>query len=151
MTGTVKGDFEVMPLEGSDIYHKLGSNRLSNQKRTSKLLTLAQDQVPQAILKAQEHANLDRQNFEYGLQSKLTQRLKDLAELQQRQEVYVEETFQVDKGIKQVQLSLREKELEEIRLRFREFQDWIKSSMTMEADPYIHIAAVILAEDTHGI
>ncbi|MCY4205277.1 MAG: DEAD/DEAH box helicase [Bacteroidetes bacterium] len=151
VTGNIKDDFEVRPLEDSSIYEKLRSSRLSNQEEPSSLLQLAQVRVPQAIIKAQEHAKLDRQNFEHDLQSKLAQRLKDLEELQQRQETHVEDTYQVDKGIEQVQLSRKEKELERIRARFQEFQEWIRSSMTMEADPYIHIAAVILAEEAHGI
>ena len=152
VTGKAHGDFEVSPFEDSDIYRKLQSSaRHPNREQASALLAHAQNRVPQAVVKAQEHAHLDRQGFDSNLKTKLNRHLSNLKELQQRQEDYVEETYQAGKGIKQVQLSRREKELEQVRSRFSEFQEWIKSSMTMETDPYVHIAAVILAEDEYGI
>ena len=151
VAGKAGGGFEVCPFEHSDIYRSLCSNRLVNKDRPSDLLELAQHRVPQAVVKAQERAHLDRQSFESDLKTKLNRHLSNLKELQRRQEAYIEDTYQADKGIKQVQLSRREKELEQVRKRFNEFQGWIKSSMTMEQDPYVHIAAVILAEEAHGI
>ena len=126
VTGKAKGDFQVSPFEGSDIYRRLCSNQLPNKERTADLLELVQDRVPQAVIKAQEHAHEDRKSFEASLQTKLNKHLSDLEELQQRQEVYIEETYQVDRGIKQVQLSLKERELNQVRSRFSEFQEWIK-------------------------
>ncbi len=151
VTGKTYGDFEVSPFENSDIYRRLCSNRLPNKERTSDLLALAQNRVPQAVMKAEEHAHRDRQSFESTLKTKLNQHLDNLEELQLRQEKHIENAYRVDKGIKQVQDRLREKELEQVRSRFSEFQEWIKNSMTMEKDPYIHIAAVILSEEAHGV
>ncbi len=152
VTGKFHGDFDVRPFENSEIYKKLHSSQHhSNKRQDSALLAHAQKRVPQAALKAQEHAHLDRQDFESDLETKLNRHLNNLEKLQQRQEDYVEETYRDRGGIQYVLQSEREKELEQVRSRFREFQEWIKSSMTMERDPYVHIAAVILAEEVHGI
>ena len=45
-----------------------------------------------------------------------------------------------------MQLGRREKELGQVRSRFEEFRDWIKNSMRMEKDPYVHVAAVFLSD-----
>lgn len=146
VTGRTRGPFEISPFEESELYRTLRSRRLSNRKRTSDLLNVAQSRIPEAVDQAKEHALRDRNEFRDNLEVTLKQHLDDLRELEERQQAFIEDTFQREIGIQQVRLVQKQRELEKIRSRFKEFRDWIESSMTMEKEPYIHIAAALLAE-----
>ena len=139
--------FEVSLFEESDIYHKLRSGCLPNTGQASDLLDVAQGQVSRAVTKAREYALSDRASFQSILECTLNQHLADLRELKDRQEAYVENRYQLGRGVEQIERGRKQKELEAVGSRFDEFQNWIKNSMTMEVEPYVHIAAVILATD----
>lgn len=143
--------FDVIAFEDSEIYPILRSNFLPNKGRTPDLLHAAENWVPEAVDRARERALDDREKFRVGLNGALNQHLADLKELEERQATHIEDSFQPGRGIEQVQLSQKQKELKKVQTRFQEFRNWIKSSMTMEEDPYIHISAVLLAESSHGI
>ncbi len=149
VTGNAGGGFEVSLFEESDIYHKLRSSRLPNKGQASNLLDIAQKRVPQAVTKAKEYALYDQGRFKTSLDATLNQHLASLRELKERQEAHIENRYQPGKGIEHMELGRKQKELDQVGDKFDEFQNWIKNSMTMEKDPYVHIAAVILA--THGI
>ena len=151
VTGRADGAFEVSEFEESELYQTLRSNRLPNREHVSNLLDIAQQRVPEAVDRAKEHALDDRQEFRDNLEVTLKQHLDDLRELEERQQIYIEDIFQPGRGIEQVQLFQKQKELEKVQMRFQEFRNWIESSMTMEEAPYVHISAVLLAESSHGI
>ena len=145
------GSFEICRFEDSEFYSVLRSSPLPNPGHTSDLMEIAQQRVPEAVDRAKAHALQDRTRFQEDLARSLNQHLEDLRKLEHRQETYIEETFQPERGIAQVQFSRRQKELEKVRRRFEEFRLWIQTSMTMEEEPYIHVSAVLIAESSHGI
>ena len=82
----------------------------------------------------------------------MNKHLTELKELEDRQKAHIEYRFQIeDKRPEHLLLDQRDKELKQVRSRFKEFRAWMQASMTMEEDPYVHVAAVILSEDDHGI
>ncbi len=145
------GSFEIRRFEDSEFYSVLRSSPLPNPGHTSDLMEIAQQRVPEAVDRAKAHALQDRTRFQEDLARSLNQHLEDLRKLEHRQETYIEETFQPERGIAQVQFYRRQKELEKVRRRFEEFRLWIQTSMTMEEEPYIHVSAVLIAESSHGI
>ena len=149
VTGNAEGGFKASLFEESDLYHELRSSRLPNTGQTSDLLEVAQKCVPQAVTKARDYALNDRASFQSVLERALNQHLTDLKQLKNRQESHIENRYQPGKGIEHIERDRKQKELGKVGDRFDEFQNWINNSMTMEEEPYTHIAAVILA--THGI
>jgi len=152
VTGSAYGSFEVSPFETSEIYRSLYSSaKHPNRSQSSDLLNIAQRRIPEAIEKAKQTASIERRSFEDKLQSSLNEHLTDLKELQWKQQAFIESSFEVRKGIQQIQISNKEKKLKQVQDRFHEFEQWIKLSMTMEDDPYIQIVSVILSEGSDGL
>ena len=152
VTGSAQGDFDVSPFETSKIYRNLqSSERHPNRARSSDLLGIAQSRISEALTKAKQAASHQRDPFEVTLQRDLDKHINDLKNLQNKQQEYIKKTVQLDKGIEQIQVSKKERKMEQIERRFKEYMQWIKSSMTMENDPYIQVVAVILGEEVHGI
>jgi len=152
VTGSAYGSFEVSPFETSEIYRSLHSSaKHPNKTQSSNLLDIAQSRILEAIEKAKQTASHERDSFEKSLQGNLTEHLTDLKELQWKQQAFIESSFEIRRGIQQIQISKKEKKLKQIQDRFHEFEQWIKTSMTMEKDPYIQIVAVILAEGSDGL
>ncbi len=152
VTGSAQGDFDVSPFETSKIYRNLqSSERHPNRARPSDLLGIAQSRISEALTKAKQAASHQRDPFEVTLQRDLDKHINDLKNLQNKQQEYIKKTVQLDKGIEQIQVSKKERKMEQIERRFKEYMQWIKSSMTMENDPYIQVVAVILGEEVHGI
>jgi len=152
VTGSAYGSFEVSPFETSEIYRSLHSSaKHPNKTQSSNLLDIAQSRILEAIEKAKQTASHERDSFEKNLQGNLTEHLTDLKELQWKQQAFIESSFEIRRGIQQIQISKKEKKLKQIQDRFHEFEQWIKTSMTMEKDPYIQIVAVILAEGSDGL
>ncbi len=144
-------NFRVELFEDSNIYQTLQSGQLPNTQRASSVLDHAMELIPEAVTKAKERVHQERSHFDQDLRSTLNKHLDDLEELENRHRAHVQNSFQLNQGIEQVQISRREKGLQNVSDRFSEFRRWIETSMTMEEDPYVHVAAAILAEDGNGV
>ena len=146
VTGYAEGNFDIRLFEKSNIYEKLQSSQLPNRGRESDLLGVAQKRIPQVVEQATEYARKDREGFKTTLEDTLKQHEDELKKLEENQKNYIEFRYQSNQGVEHMQRGRREKELGLVHSRFEEFRDWIKNSMTMEKDPYVHIVAVFLAE-----
>ncbi|MCY4171129.1 MAG: DEAD/DEAH box helicase [Bacteroidetes bacterium] len=152
VTGKANGSLHVSPFETSPLYQSLHSSRSHpNKTQSSDLLNIAQCRISEAIQNAKQSAAHERDSFERELRINLNQHITDLKVLQTKQEAQIKQNFEEERGIQQIRDRDKESKLKQVRDRFSEFKEWIETSMTMENDPYIQIAAVILAEESHGI
>ncbi len=139
--------FSINNFESSPIYESLLHDRLPNAGREPGLLETAQRLVSRGVTHAKEFALNDRIDFQSELDDKLNRHLAELKELQDRQTTHVERRFEIeDRRPEHLLRGQRERELKNVRSRFEEFRTWIHTSMTMEKDPYVHVAAVMLAK-----
>ncbi|MCY4674357.1 MAG: DEAD/DEAH box helicase [Bacteroidetes bacterium] len=142
----------IKNFESSSVYESLQYDRLPNTGREPRLLKTAQRLVSKGVEHAREFAMNDRKSFKSELERTLNKYLAELKELEDRQKAHVEHRFQIeDKRPEHLLLGQRDKELKQVRSRFKEFRAWMQASMTMEEDPYVHVAAVMLSEDDHGV